>query len=103
VVDYLNNFLPKTEQEVNIWLFYCVFLYVMFAYLFRVVSSKKLSVNVKFLIYKLYGGATFGVSSLLAPSLVSPHMVALLGDLPLHLTMAGGTGLFVALTQLNSD
>jgi hypothetical protein len=103
VVSFINQILPTNEQEVNNWTFYCILLYILAAYLFSAIRKRNLTASNGFIVSKVYGGANLGVSSLLAPSLISPQMVTLMGDHPLHLTIAGMAGLAVAVTQFNSD
>ncbi len=52
---------------------------------------------------RLFGGMSLAISSLLAPSLIEPNLIKLLGQSPLYLTIAGLAGVIIAITQIGSS
>jgi len=95
--------LPTTQEGVNYWIFTCLVAYILIGYAYNGYAKGTWKVGSGFLLNKLFGGANLGVSSLLAPSLINPNLVALLGQSPLYLTIAGIAGLIIAICQVGSE
>jgi len=92
--------LPTTAQGVNIWMFWCIVLYLAVSWVSGGVNGKGWGRNPGIWINKAFGGANLGVCTLLTPSLLRNDMITLLGQAPLYLTIAGFTGVILSIAQM---
>lgn len=98
----IKDLMPTTQEGVNTWIFFCIIAYTFVSYLICGFSGKGWSQGAGFWGSRFFGGANLGFCSLLAPALVVPEAVALLGSTPLYLTIAGLFGVAVSITQLTT-
>lgn len=92
--------LPTTAQGVNTWMFWCIVLYLLVSWAYSGCSGKGWGRHPGVWINKAFGGANLGVCTLLMPSLIRNDMIALLGQAPLYLTIAGLTGFILSIAQM---
>ncbi|WHA40077.1 hypothetical protein [Agrobacterium larrymoorei] len=101
--DILKVILPNSQEAVNSWLFTCVLAYTTVSYVVCGIMGRGWNPSLGFWGVRFFNGANLGVCSLLAPSLVVPGMINLLGQASLYLTIAGLVGMAISITQLFGD